>query len=766
MALQDRIARRRELDSVRSKDLGMYFNSDGTPKTVISTGKSVMAKFGSTERTEKQLKDYWKYYELDNMVFASINTIAYNTIMCGYQFVSENPKAKQLIQMMFDRMDVDGVLLDNVIYGLVCGDSFIEKVKGKLDEALLKKAKTGKFTVSLKTASPFTMQINQDIYGRETDYQQKIGGQLQPTKLTKEDIIHLRFFPKPDSPYGISLLGPSKDTIDKMRDVDESIYNAIQRHTPKYVVTVGSQEEIPPKAVFDKIKTDLEDISSKNEFIVPGVITMSTIDESGVPSIEAYTGVFQSKTLVGLLCPQEAFSLGAGGSEACNDIVTEVLTKDGWKFYYELRDSDEIATYNPLLKSLEFVNTIDSVSKYTFNHDGEMIKIKNKHTDMLVTPNHRLWVRKYPFYKNRDWEFRTAEEIMNSTSRWAAKVLSPEYFGGIDSLTDYEKEITNKWGIDNFLKFLGFFVSEGSVNSESNCIRISQKKPEHIEEIRNILNLSPFKISEKFFEEKGYYWSFWDKEFHNYLMVNYGIDCYNRKIPRNIIYLPKDKLELLLSSAIKGDGTKGKGMYAYEYTTTSKQLIENIQEIAIRCGNYTSMRFSKDKRANRKGQWRLSIIKLKNNKDYYTLMAKDCSKVQYNNTVYSLNVPNHIYYTRRNGYVVIHGNTANVRALMFERFIKSIQHKLETQLGAELINQILVEHGYDENLVHMRFNSVTDADEERKAKWIGNLFRGFPEGKKPLNRNEVRALFSYMPVKGGDDDFMESAKGPAIQPAD
>jgi hypothetical protein len=425
MALQDRIARIRELDN-NNKELGMYFNSDGTPKTVISTGKSAIAKFGSSERNEKQLKEYWKYYKGDNMVFTSINTIAYNAIMCGYQLISENPKAKQLTQMMFDRMDIDGALLDNVIYGLVCGDSFIEKVKGRFEEPLAKKAKSGKFTVSLKTASPFTMIINEDKYGREIDYQQKIGGQLLPTKLSKDDIIHFRFFPEPDSPYGISLLGPSKDCIDKMRDVDESIYNAIQRHTPKYVVTVGTQEEIPPKAVFDKIKTDLEDISSKNEFIVPGVITMTTIDESGVPSVEAYTGTFQSKTLVGLMVPQEAFSLGKGST----------------------------------------------------------------------------------------------------------------------------------------------------------------------------------------------------------------------------------------------------------------------------------------------------------------------------------------------------GNTGDVRALFFERFIKSLQHKIETQLRVELINQILIENGYEQNLVYMRFNSVTDADEERKAKWIGNLFRGFPEGKKPLSRNEVRALFSYMPVKGGDDDFMESAKGPVIQPAD
>jgi len=425
MALQDRIAKKREL-SDRNKDLGMYFNSDGTPKTVISTGKSAISKFGNQERSEKQLKDYWKYYKGDNMVFTSINTIAYNTVMCGYQLISEKPKAKQLIQMMFDRMDIDGALLDNVIYGLVCGDSFIEKVKGRFEEPLVKKAKSGKFTVSLKTASPFTMIINEDKYGREIDYQQKIGGQLLPTKLSKDDIIHFRFFPEPDSPYGISLLGPSRDIIDKMRDVDESIYNAIQRHTPKYVVTVGTQEEIPPKAVFDKIKTDLEDISSKNEFIVPGVITMSTIDESGVPSVEAYTGIFQSKTLVGLMVPQEAFSLGKGST----------------------------------------------------------------------------------------------------------------------------------------------------------------------------------------------------------------------------------------------------------------------------------------------------------------------------------------------------GNTGDVRALFFERFIKSVQHKLETQLRVELIDQILIENGMESNLVYMRFNSVTDADEERKAKWIGNLFRGFPEGKKPLSINEIRAAFGYSSVKDGDDLITGDVKTPVLQPSD
>ena len=85
---------------------------------------------------------------------------------------------------------------------------------------------------------------------------------------------------------------------------------------------------------------------------------------------------------------------------------------------------------------------------------------------------------------------------------------------------------------------------------------------------------------------------------------------------------------------------------------------------------------------------------------------------------------------------------------MFERFIKAIQHKLSTKLRVEIINQLLLENGFEENTVHLRFNSVTDADEGTKAKWIGNLLRG---GVKVFSTNEIRAMFDYPPVEGGDD---------------
>jgi hypothetical protein len=111
-------------------------------------------------------------------------------------------------------------------------------------------------------------------------------------------------------------------------------------------------------------------------------------------------------------------------------------------------------------------------------------------------------------------------------------------------------------------------------------------------------------------------------------------------------------------------------------------------------------------------------------------------------------------------------NTANVRALLFERFIKSIQHKLDKQIEIQLINQILKEHDYEPNIVKMKFKSVTDADKERKAKWLGNFLRGFPEGKKPFTINEIRNEMDYEPIEGGDDLIEGDVGTPAIQPPD
>jgi len=359
------------LDSFRSR-LGLgrprrsiYLDERGNPKTIIATGEQKGGGMSSSERSDATLKKYWDYYNGEGTIFASINTTAWNTIMVGIYLSSENDNAKKLIQEYLDRLDLESVLLDNTIYALVYGDSFIEIVR------------KGKEPSYLKTVDPTTVVINFDKFGNVESYQQKIQGQLQKTLLKPEDIIHLRFFPKPSTPYGISLIEPSRDTIDRKITTDEAISNAIIRHgTSKYLVKVGTPEEIPPASVFTDIKNELEDITTTNEFIVPGLIDITSIDEKGIPGVEDYFTLFQTQLIIGLLCPEEALGLGRGSTEATSKVKEIMYERMIRSFQMKISNQLRVELVNPILESNGFDPNIVKVRFNSVTDADEAVKAK------------------------------------------------------------------------------------------------------------------------------------------------------------------------------------------------------------------------------------------------------------------------------------------------------------------------------------------------------------------------------------------------------
>ena len=78
----------------------------------------------------------------------------------------------------------------------------------------------------------------------------------------------------------------------------------------------------------------------------------------------------------------------------CYDEKTEVLTKDGFKFFKDINLNDEIATLNEN-EELEYNKPTDYFS-YVYN--GKMYRLKNRGVDIKVTPNHNLYVSKGSYY--------------------------------------------------------------------------------------------------------------------------------------------------------------------------------------------------------------------------------------------------------------------------------------------------------------------------------------------------------------------------------
>ncbi|RKY96158.1 MAG: hypothetical protein DRQ03_07750, partial [Candidatus Hydrothermota bacterium] len=72
----------------------------------------------------------------------------------------------------------------------------------------------------------------------------------------------------------------------------------------------------------------------------------------------------------------------------CYDEETEILTPDGWKYFYEL-DGDEIATLNPETRETEWQKP---TAYQVYQHDGEMYNIVLEDgSELLVSPEHRVY---------------------------------------------------------------------------------------------------------------------------------------------------------------------------------------------------------------------------------------------------------------------------------------------------------------------------------------------------------------------------------------
>ncbi|MBL4898324.1 MAG: hypothetical protein JKX76_01625 [Colwellia sp.] len=76
-------------------------------------------------------------------------------------------------------------------------------------------------------------------------------------------------------------------------------------------------------------------------------------------------------------------------SWGCYDAFTQILTKNGWKYFFDLEDDESVATLTPS-KTLEY-NVIDS--KQVFHNNGENMHYwSGTNLDLVITYNHKIYV--------------------------------------------------------------------------------------------------------------------------------------------------------------------------------------------------------------------------------------------------------------------------------------------------------------------------------------------------------------------------------------
>lgn len=382
----------------------------------------------------------------------------------------------------------------------------------------------------------------------------------------------------------------------------------------------------------------------------------------------------------------------------CYDDKTEVLTKQGWKYFKDLSYEDKIATLNPVTNYLEYECPSEIIAEH---YNGKMYHLENRGISLCVTPNHNLYVAKGSDFRGvkgnftkhiYDFELCQPEKYFGQdkrflkTCKWDGQLLSETFkIKGIeyDSISKkYDSNSTIRHYINSdlsfdlipWLRFLGFYIAEGCVSKRQDNLRygeifIAFNPKDEVSLVQKLL--CDIGITASFNYERG------NARFNNptlglWLLENCGHMAYNKKVPQFIKDLPPVYIKEFLKYLYIGDGHKTETSNIL--TTTSKQLSNDVQELLLKAG-YAFRERVRDRRGRFGGYGRDSHAIITKHLSYdinwlsLPEIEIDMSKakktpsfkeewIQYNGCVYCVTVPNHIIYIRRNGKGIWCGNSA------------------------------------------------------------------------------------------------------------
>ena len=366
---------------------------------------------------------------------------------------------------------------------------------------------------------------------------------------------------------------------------------------------------------------------------------------------------------------------------ACYDKDTQVLTKDGWKFFSEISYNDVLATLNPISNNVEFYNPTEIIK---YKYSGDMVSINTTNCDLLITPNHNVWALKTDCRTKQHWQFHRADTLSNRyrfTKEFNYINNNCEDFvfiRGIDYTyshkcgTVYHKHTKDiKMPKSVFVKLLAIYLSEGSVyhNKKEYSWRITLSQQDSTK------NKETRKFIADVCEEAGFHACFDKKSVYfknttiGSFFKNLGLGI-NKYIPYNIFeFFNKEYARLFIDTYLMFDGTRDCGIYGKLYTS-SKVLANQLEIISMIAGLSTKTFIHDEDLVGKdviicghicKRNAPAYIINLTNkqNKNPHIDVRKSVKNVAYNDNVYCVNIPNHIIMVKRNGVCVWCGNCSH-----------------------------------------------------------------------------------------------------------
>ncbi|HEY3960153.1 MAG TPA: FAD-dependent thymidylate synthase, partial [Solirubrobacteraceae bacterium] len=362
----------------------------------------------------------------------------------------------------------------------------------------------------------------------------------------------------------------------------------------------------------------------------------------------------------------------------CYDAETEVLTDDGWKRWPDVTGSETFATVNPDTGCLEYQ---PATEHFVGDYEGEMYRVRSEQVDLLVTPNHRMWVKAHDTQANKRGEepyrVRLASEIIGKrvayqkTAIWHGQESGTVEIPGTKRVwrahnrtTDTTRHyIGSEFPLEEFARFLGHWLAEGSLNGHQICI--AQNRGERLDDIaQNIqaLGLPAYKVATGHGAVKTQNVALRDS------LAACGRRAHEKSIPSYVHHWGPKILRVFLEAYADGDGSRRKDSKHTVIYTTSQEMADELQVLAIKAGWSANIRVDDrtglervmptgQRFKNARPCYIVSLVKTRTHPLVNHNGAKNDSWQYYKGKIYCVKVPNGLLFVRRNGKPVVSGNT-------------------------------------------------------------------------------------------------------------
>ena len=320
----------------------------------------------------------------------------------------------------------------------------------------------------------------------------------------------------------------------------------------------------------------------------------------------------------------------------CYDSSTEVLTRSGWKFWPEVSSTDEL-----LAVDIDTEKSHWEVPSHLHRYavDEELYHVYGQQVDLKVTQHHRMVVstRKH----GGKWtpnKFVAANLVDNRPVRY---LKATSYTGSA------VPELPWDVGVD-FFKLLGFAIGDGYTFG-GNQIQFHLKKNRKVAFLKSLdVSLVELKNDKYVVNLDGL--GTWFRE-----------NCYGsegeKQLPDWVLSLPKSYAEAILEGLKQSDGSNKRNTWVF--SSTSKQVVDTVQALLAlhgQSGSITSTSYG-----DRQTYFRVNVSsrvrpRVECSQSGRSLSYKE-EWVPYQGFVYCATVSTGAVLVRRNGKVVVSGNS-------------------------------------------------------------------------------------------------------------